>query len=141
MHTPCLGCVERVMRIAARLTGGIPRTGHISGYMLDVLHWFPFPQQIIFQIAVLAWWCLLGPSLANPHKLCCSTPGTRPKLICTMEKRDFLSLLPVPPHDRPVPSQCGMGFQLFLMVHSDTSFYSRLKTVHIRGREHFSVVT
>src|SRR6218665_3775995 len=34
-----LGCIERVIRAAARLIGGIPRAGHVSAYMLDVLHW------------------------------------------------------------------------------------------------------
>src|SRR6218665_3780327 len=29
-----LGCLERVIRTAARLIGGIPRTGHVSAYML-----------------------------------------------------------------------------------------------------------
>src|SRR6218665_2083233 len=27
-----LGCLERVIRAAARLIGGIPRTGHVSAY-------------------------------------------------------------------------------------------------------------
>src|SRR6218665_692332 len=36
-----LGCLERVIRTAARLIGGIPRTGHVSAFMLDVLHWLP----------------------------------------------------------------------------------------------------
>src|SRR6218665_2028901 len=32
-----LGCLERVILTAARFIGGIPRTGHVSAYMLDVL--------------------------------------------------------------------------------------------------------
>src|SRR6218665_3506156 len=45
-----LGCLERVIRTAARLIGGIPRTGHVSAYMLDVLHWLPLQQRI-------PYWC------------------------------------------------------------------------------------
>src|SRR6218665_1744478 len=33
-----LGCLERVISTAARLIGGIHKTGHLSAYMLDVLH-------------------------------------------------------------------------------------------------------
>src|SRR6218665_633673 len=36
-----LGCLEQVIRTAARLIGSIPRTGHVSTFMLDVLHWLP----------------------------------------------------------------------------------------------------
>src|SRR6218665_2831817 len=47
-----LGCLERVIRTAARL---IPKIGHISGYMLDVLHWLPLQQRIIFLIGTMVW--------------------------------------------------------------------------------------
>ena len=50
----CLGCLEWVVRTAARLIGGIPRAGHVSDYMPDVLHWLPLQQWIVFQIAALA---------------------------------------------------------------------------------------
>jgi len=39
-------------------------TLHVSGYMLDVLHWLPFQQRITFRIAAQVWRCLLG--LAPP---------------------------------------------------------------------------
>src|SRR6218665_2974034 len=55
-----LGCLERVIRTAARLIGGIPRTGHVSAYMLDVLHWLPLQQRIIFRIGAMVWRCILG---------------------------------------------------------------------------------
>src|SRR6218665_3851381 len=32
-----LGCLDRVLRSAARLIGGIPKFGHVSKYMLNVL--------------------------------------------------------------------------------------------------------
>src|SRR6218665_1658481 len=55
-----LGCLERVIRTAARLIGGIPRTGHVSAYMLDVLHWLPLQQRIMFRIGAMVWRCILG---------------------------------------------------------------------------------
>src|SRR6218665_182341 len=59
-----LGCLERVIRPAVRLIGGIFWTGNISDYVLDVLHWLPFQQRIIFRIAALVWRCLLDLALA-----------------------------------------------------------------------------
>jgi len=55
-----LGCLKRVIRTTARLIGGVPRTGHVSAYMLDVLHWLPLQQRIIFSIGVLVWRCILS---------------------------------------------------------------------------------
>src|SRR6218665_1877368 len=72
-----LGCLERLIRTAARLIGGIPRTGHVSAYMLDVLHWLPFQQRIIFCIGALVWRCILGLAPVYLRDLCCPTPGTR----------------------------------------------------------------
>src|SRR6218665_89523 len=41
-----LRCLDRVLRTAARLSGRIPKFGHVSRYMLDVLHWLPLQQRI-----------------------------------------------------------------------------------------------
>src|SRR6218665_1438253 len=41
-----LGSLDRVLRSAARQIGGIPKFGHVSQYMLDVLHWLPAEQRI-----------------------------------------------------------------------------------------------
>ena len=62
---------------AVRLIGGIPRTGHLSGYMLDVLHWLPLQQRIIFRIGAMVWRCILGLDPAYLRDLCHPTPGTR----------------------------------------------------------------
>src|SRR6218665_3113990 len=72
-----LGCLERVIRTAARLIGGIPRTGHVSAYVLDVLHWLPLQQRIIFRIGAMVCRCILGLAPAYLRDLCCPTPGTR----------------------------------------------------------------
>src|SRR6218665_2401335 len=39
--------------LSALLIGGIPRTGHVSAYMLDVLHWLPLQQRIMFRIGAM----------------------------------------------------------------------------------------
>ena len=46
-----LGCLNRVLRSAARLFGGIPKFGHVSEYMRDVLHWLPAEHRISYRIA------------------------------------------------------------------------------------------
>src|SRR6218665_981476 len=43
---------------------------HISQYMRDVLHWFPFPQRISYRIASLVWRCLSGWAISYLHELC-----------------------------------------------------------------------
>src|SRR6218665_3304864 len=73
----CLGCLERVIRTFACLIGGIPRTGHVSAYMFDVLHWLPLQQRIMFRIGAMVWRCILGLAPAYLRDLCCPTPGTR----------------------------------------------------------------
>src|SRR6218665_3032868 len=55
-----LGSLDRVLRSAARLIGGIPKFGHVSQYMLDVLHWLPAEQRISYRITSLVWRCLVG---------------------------------------------------------------------------------
>src|SRR6218665_2270551 len=72
-----LGCIERVICTAARLIGGIPRTGDVSAYMLDVLQWLPLQQRIMFRIGAIFWRCILGLAPAYLRDLCSPTPGTR----------------------------------------------------------------
>src|SRR6218665_3182965 len=71
-----LGCIERVIRTAARLIGGIPRTGHVSAYMLDVLHWHQRTQftPIIRTGVTLCSFCSYnhnpGPCILGGWSLC-----------------------------------------------------------------------
>src|SRR6218665_544993 len=44
-----LASLSRVLRPAARLIGQIPKFGHVSGYMLEVLHWLPIRQRIEYR--------------------------------------------------------------------------------------------
>jgi len=67
------GSLNRVLRTAAQLVGCIPKFGHVSEYMLDELHWLPYPHRIAYRVSALVRHCIEG--LAPPHlrELCCST--------------------------------------------------------------------
>src|SRR6218665_3348046 len=54
-----LASLERIQRSAARLTGKIPKFGHVTGYMLEVLRWFPVRLLIEYRVASLVWGCQL----------------------------------------------------------------------------------
>src|SRR6218665_262565 len=75
-----LGSFDRVLSSAARLIGGIPKFGHVSQYMLDVLHW----QRISYRIASLVWCCLVGLASVYLRELCCHP-------LSAMSSRSFRS--------------------------------------------------
>ena len=54
--------LEGVLRAAARLIGGVPKFGHISAFMRDVLHWLPVQQRIHYRVSSIVWHCVLGRS-------------------------------------------------------------------------------
>ena len=68
-----LKCLDRVLRMVARLVGRNSRFGRVSGYMRDVLHWLPYPQRIVYRVAALVRHCIEG--LAPPYlrEHCCPT--------------------------------------------------------------------
>src|SRR6218665_2181795 len=66
-----LGSLDRVLGSAARLIGGIPKFGHVSQYMLDVLHWLSAEQRISYRIASLVRRCLVGLASVYLRELCC----------------------------------------------------------------------
>ena len=75
-----LRCLEGVLRAAARLVGGVPKFGHISDYIRDVLHWLPVQSRIHFRVASFAWRCVLGtapPYLCELFTLTSTTVGRR----------------------------------------------------------------
>src|SRR6218665_2251087 len=132
-----LGCLERVIHTVARLIGGIPRTGHVSAYMLDVLHWLPSSSG---SCSVLVPWSG-GVSwvLLRPTSEIFAIPPRAPEVAVHSDhpNRGYsLFLLLVHPQPRPVHSRwlvplCGMGFRcrrLLSRILSDT-FYSSLKTL------------
>src|SRR6218665_1936258 len=49
-----------VLRAAARMFVGVPRFGHITDYMRDVLHWLPVQHLIHYRISSIVWHCVLG---------------------------------------------------------------------------------
>jgi len=68
-HLACgLRCLDRDLRSAARLIGGIPKFGHASRYKHDVLRWLPAEQR---RIASLVWRCLLDPASVYLRELSC----------------------------------------------------------------------
>src|SRR6218665_3251234 len=42
------------------MIGGVPRFGHITDCMRDVLHWLPVQQRIHYRISSIVWHCVLG---------------------------------------------------------------------------------
>src|SRR6218665_672587 len=62
--------LDRVLRSAARLIGGVPEYASISGYMRDTLHWLPIRQRIFYRVAVLVWHCLIGFAPVYLQELC-----------------------------------------------------------------------
>ena len=66
-----LGCLDRVLRSAARLISGIPKFRLVSKYMLDVLHWLHAEQRISYRIASFVWCSLLGFAPVYLCELCC----------------------------------------------------------------------
>src|SRR6218665_3007985 len=74
-----------------RLIGGVPKFGHISDYMRDVLHWLPIQQRIHYRISSIVWHCVLGnaPSyLLELFNLISACSGRRSLRSAT--KGDFL---------------------------------------------------
>src|SRR6218665_1931494 len=63
--------MDRVLRSAARLIGGIPKFGHVSKYMFAVLRWPPTESRISYRIASLDWRCLVGLAPVYLRELCC----------------------------------------------------------------------
>ena len=67
---PLTARLDRVLRSADRLIGGVPKYTSISGHMRDTLHWLPTQQRIFYRVAVLVWHCLIGIAPVNLQELC-----------------------------------------------------------------------
>src|SRR6218665_799072 len=84
--------------------------------MLDVLHWLPLQQRIIFRIGAIVWRCVQGLSPAYLPHLCCPTPRTRGRSSLRSSEQRLLFV----PFARTSTTQarafsvvgplCGMGF-------------------------------
>jgi len=88
-----LASLSRVIRSAARLIGQIPKFGHGSSYMLEVLHWLQIRQRIEYRVASLVWRCQLGLAPTYLIDLCRPVLGSRSSRSLLSSER---GLLPVP---------------------------------------------
>jgi len=66
-----LARLDRVLRSAARLVGGLPKFSSITAYMRDVLHWLPISQRIQYRITAMVSWCVLRCAPSYLCDLCC----------------------------------------------------------------------
>src|SRR5688572_8190121 len=87
------------------LCGRIPKFGHVSGYMLDVLHWLPLLQRISYRMIALVWRSLLGLAPAYLRDLCCPTLGAPGRRSLRSSGACSWSLLPAQLLSRIGPSQ------------------------------------
>jgi len=62
--------LDRVLRSAARLIGGVRKYASVSGYMRDTLQWLPIRQCIFYRVAVLVWHCLIAIAPVYLRELC-----------------------------------------------------------------------
>ena len=115
--------------------------------MLDVLHWLPFQQRIIFRIGAMVWRCIPGLAPAYLRDLCCP-PGTRGRSsIRSLEQRlRFVPFARISTTQARAFSVVGpsvwngllLSQRLLLRILSDTVFSSFLPC---KGRERFCAVT
>src|SRR6218665_2011665 len=73
------------------MIGGVPKLGHISDEMRDVLHWLPVQQRIHYSISSIVWHCVLGNApfyLLELFILTSACSGRRS--LCSASKGDFL---------------------------------------------------
>src|SRR6218665_351339 len=133
-----LASQNHVLRSAARLIGQIPKFGHVSSYMLEVLHWLPIRQRREYRVASMVWRCQLG--LASTYLIdhCRPVSGSRSSRSLRSSERGLLSV----PFARTTIMQSRACFvvtptvwnslppalRLLPRTLSDT-FYSQLKTL------------
>jgi len=102
-----LASLSRVLRSAAHLIGQIPKFGHVSSYMLEVLHWLPIRQRIEYRVTSMVWRCQLGLAPTYLIDLCRPVSGSRGS--CSLRSSEggcSRSRL-------PVPLSCRAAFVLF----------------------------
>src|SRR6218665_3455732 len=85
-----LASLSRVLRSAARLIGQIPKFGHVSSYMVEVLHWLPIRQRIEYRVASLVWRCQLGLAPTYLIDLCRPVSGSRSSRSLRSSERGLL---------------------------------------------------
>src|SRR6218665_3613250 len=89
-----LGSLDRVLRSAARLVGGLSKFSSITAYMCDVLHWLPISARIQYRITAMVSRCVLGYAPSYLRDLCCpvSVLAAR-RVLRSVEGLSFWSLV------------------------------------------------
>src|SRR6218665_3680245 len=72
--------------------GQIPKFGHVSSYMLEVLHWHPTRQCIEYRVASIVWRCQLGLAPTYLIDLCRPVSGSRSSRCLRSSERGLLSV-------------------------------------------------
>ena len=83
--------------------------GHVSSYMLEVLHWLPIRQPIEYRVASMVWRCQLGLVPTYLIDLCRPVSGSRISRSLRSSERE-VALSPVHPyhyHAEPRLFCCG----------------------------------
>src|SRR6218665_3513028 len=95
-NTGTLARLDRVLRSAARLVGGLSKFSSITAYMRDVLHWLPISERIQYRITAMVSHCVLGCAPSYLRVLCCPV-SFWPHVGCCVLLRgvSFWSLVPV----------------------------------------------
>ena len=78
--------------LCERLIGQIPTFGHVSSYMLEVLHWLPIRQRIEYRVASMVWRCQLGLAPTYLIDLCRPVSGSRSSRSLRSSERGLLSV-------------------------------------------------
>src|SRR6218665_3075957 len=83
-----LARLDRVLRSAARLLGGLSKFSSITAYMHDVLHWLPISEQIQYRITAMVSRCVLGCAPSYLRDLCCPVAVLAARQVLRSAARD-----------------------------------------------------
>lgn len=114
----------RGLRSDTHLSKSIAQNGHVSSYMLDMLHWHPFQQSISNRIIALVRWPLLWViSLSTLLSKACSSCIWPTQQLCRIVHSHKFSVV-----HPSLWNKLPLALCLYLRVNSDY-FYVHLKTV------------
>src|SRR6218665_1113181 len=120
------------------MIGGVPRFGHITDYMRDVLHWLPVQQRIHYMISSIVWHCVLGnaPSYLLKLFILTSACSGRRSLRSASKGTFWCQVLALPPNRKGAFSIVGpsvwngLPSELRSLPRDlSSSFYKLLKTL------------
>ena len=82
--------IQSILKAAARLIARLPKYSHISSFMVNQLHWLPFPARIQFKVLVMVLKSKLGlaPKYLGDHiRSPLSASSHRP--LRSLDRSDF----------------------------------------------------